>query len=199
MTDPHTDEETVADTIRESTGIDISGADWHITSPAPLDGSGSHHIATAGHTVNHPERPTADLLCQLRTMVDLVTSGWLGTDQLASYTRPLATLANAAADRLAMAVSPLTIPQVRSLAAIEHAAKTRAHIARLMPSGEVIQGVARHIVVDTVTVAFPTSADDVRTCYLRVTGATGLGEYFWPLTELMPEHHEQTFVIYGQD
>lgn len=197
MTDPHTDLETVAHTIRESTGIDISGTDWHTTSPAPLDGR--RQIATAGYTVNHPEQSTADLLSQLRTMVDLVTNGWPGTDQLASYTRPLAALADAVANRLAMAVSPLTIPQVRSLGAIEHAVKTGAHVARLMPSGEVIDGVARHIVVDTVTTAFPTSADDVRTCYLRVTGTTGLGEYFWPLTELMPEHHEQTFVIYGQD
>lgn len=90
---------------------------------------------------------------------------------------------------------PLTAPDVMALAAIVTAAHEGTRVGRLMPDGhplvgEVVYGIARHIVTDDRAL-FPTVRDDVRDCSLRVTG--DIGDYFWPLAELVGEYHDGTF------
>lgn len=90
---------------------------------------------------------------------------------------------------------PLNQFAVLALAAIVQAAHAGVKVTRLMPddhplAGQVITGTARHIVTDERAL-FPTERDDIRRCYLRVTG--GIGDYFWPVSELAAEYQAATF------
>lgn len=91
--------------------------------------------------------------------------------------------------------SPLTASATLHLAAVIRAAHAGAKVGRLMPdgdplAGQMLVGIARHVVADE-NGAFPGRHDDVRDCYLRVTGT--LMEYFWPLADLAAEHETGSF------
>lgn len=94
---------------------------------------------------------------------------------------------------------PLTTSDVLALAAIVTAAREGAPVARIMPdghpaAGEVVYGVARHIVTDEHAM-LACGLDDVRDCYLRVTGG-GIGlDHFWPVAELMSERRTGEFCV----
>jgi hypothetical protein len=151
---------------------------------------------TGSDLTGHPTdtRPTGEIITDLNNQVAAVTSGYMSTDQLAAAARPLAELADTATARLATAAQPLSVGDATTIGMILHAAQTGQHVARLTPSGDVLVGIARHVVTSDTTAAFPHPTDDVRNCYLRVTSTSGFGEYFWPMTELIAEHQDQTFV-----
>ena len=69
-----------------------------------------------------------------------------------------------------------------------------AKVARVV-NDNVVYGIARHVVRDVETAGFPTSLDDVRDCFLRVTSRQGF-EYFWPVADLMEDFARGEFVSY---
>jgi hypothetical protein len=141
------------------------------------------------------QRPTADLLSDLRNQIAGITSHWMSPEQLAAAATPLAETAAEVDARMSALLSPLSVYDVRALAALEQAAQAGARVARLMGHGHVIEGIARHFTVDERG-AFPGPNDDLRTCLLRVTASGGaVGEFFWPVAELMAEWADTTFVI----
>lgn len=143
-----------------------------------------------------PHRPLAAVQTDLRNRVAAITSHWMDTDQLAAAAVPLAETAAELDAHTSAALSPLTRADVRALAAMDQAALDGTRVRRLLDDGNVAEGVARHFTVDERG-AFPGDGDDVRACLFRVTG-TGLGsEYFWPVSELVAEWWDRTFVIGG--
>lgn len=84
----------------------------------------------------------------------------------------------------------VTPNDLHALSTITDAAIHCYRVARLMPSGDVIEGVARSIGDENGN--FLKSDEDVRDGYLRVSGTF---EYFWPIRELMPQIHDSTFVV----
>lgn len=78
---------------------------------------------------------------------------------------------------------PLTPADVRTLAAIITAADLGASVHMIWLDVDVT-GVARHLVRDSTTFAFPSGADDVRNCFLRITTTTGF-DLAVPITEVM--------------
>lgn len=86
----------------------------------------------------------------------------------------------------------LTIPDVVSIGAIVEAAQHSYKVARLMDSGDVVEGTARSI--GNQNGAFLATGDDVRDGYLRVTTMQGM-EVFWPVHALVSDHQATTFVV----
>lgn len=89
---------------------------------------------------------------------------------------------------------PLTAQDVLALAAIVQAAHGGARVGRATEdgamAGPVQYGTARHIVTDERAL-FPTERDDIRDCYLWVTG--GIVEHFWSVEVLVAEYQAGTF------
>jgi hypothetical protein len=71
-----------------------------------------------------------------------------------------------------------------ALADIVRAAESGARVRRVTESGDVVEGVARHLVTSPDSLIFPGDGDDVRDCYLRVTA---MFEWFWPVAELIDQ------------
>lgn len=86
----------------------------------------------------------------------------------------------------------LTIPDVISIGAIVGAAQHSYKVARLMDSGDVVEGTARSI--GDQNGAFLATGEDVRDGYLRVTTLQGW-EAFWPMHALVSEQQEGTFIV----
>lgn len=90
---------------------------------------------------------------------------------------------------------PLTESTVLTLAAIITAAHEGAPVARDTEdgalAGPVQYGTARHIVTDDERAYFAGKDDDIRDCFLRVTG--GFVDHFWPLMRLVTEYQAGTF------
>lgn len=81
-------------------------------------------------------------------------------------------------------VRPLSSRAVLALAWVIHAAEREAPVRRLTGDGDVIEGVARRLVISPDNSAFPGRGHDVRDCYLRVSGTF---ERFWPVAELVEQ------------
>lgn len=81
--------------------------------------------------------------------------------------------------------APLTEHTVRALNAILDAVEHGSKVRRLVPDYDaVIEGTARHLVIDPQRYTFRTEDDDLRDCYLRVTAGF---EYCWPVTDLIAQ------------
>lgn len=79
---------------------------------------------------------------------------------------------------------PLTAAAVRALFVIVDAAQRGARVARLLDSGDVVEGTARHIVAGVDDFGFLRSDEDVRNGYLRVT-TTGGFDVAWKVVDLI--------------
>lgn len=77
----------------------------------------------------------------------------------------------------------LTIGDTMSLYTITHAAVHKAKVARLLDSGDVVNGTARAITDDHGN--FLSRDVDIRDGFLWVTTAGGM-EVFWSVAELLP-------------
>lgn len=76
---------------------------------------------------------------------------------------------------------PLNTTTAVALSEVIRFAQTNARVAYLH-DGEVIEGIARHIVKSPDDIGFLTQMDDVRDAYLRVTLVSGF-EVFLPITD----------------
>lgn len=79
--------------------------------------------------------------------------------------------------------------EVMAAAQIIEAARAGKRVARLLPDGYIVRGVARSVGREDFNFDYTT---DVRKLYLRVSGTV---EHAWPMTELMDELATTTFVI----
>lgn len=77
---------------------------------------------------------------------------------------------------------PLTEQVALGLAEIIQAARRGAKVRWLTEGNHVREGVARHIVTNSRTAAFPGPTDDIRRCYLRISGTF---ESFLPIPEVL--------------
>ena len=92
-------------------------------------------------------------------------------------------------------VKILTMIDLVLLEGVMATLNNHAKVARVVEGGAVVYGIARHVVRDVETAGFPTSLDDVRDCFLRVTSRQGF-EYFWPVADLMEDFARGEFVSY---
>lgn len=84
----------------------------------------------------------------------------------------------------------LTIDDLHALSEITDACTHGYRVARLMESGEVLEGVARSIGDERGN--FIRRDEDVRDGYLRVSS---MFEHFWPIRELIPLVKRSEFVV----
>lgn len=80
---------------------------------------------------------------------------------------------------------PLTTHAVRALDAIVRAVATGARVRRLIDGGDLFEGTVRTLVISPDNPSVPTAEDDIRGCYLHVSGTF---EHYWPVFELMAQH-----------
>ena len=72
-------------------------------------------------------------------------------------------------------------------------AQTGAKVSWVTDDGDIIDGIARHLVKDPDNAVFLGSKDDVRDSYLRVTTKNGW-EAFLPVAELITKVLDNTFL-----
>lgn len=84
----------------------------------------------------------------------------------------------------------VTLDDLHALSEITDACIHGYRVARLMESGEVLEGVARSIGDERGN--FLRRDEDVRAGYLRVSS---MFEHFWPIRELMPLVKRSEFVV----
>lgn len=83
--------------------------------------------------------------------------------------------------------------EVLALCGILNAAIETAKVARLMPNGDVVYGIARAITDEHMN--FLPGSTDIRDGYLWVTTQSGM-EANWPLSELIPQFDRHEFAQY---
>ena len=62
----------------------------------------------------------------------------------------------------------------------------------LTDDGNVLSGVVRHVVRDVKYATFPLDTDDIRDCYLRISGTF---EYFLPVPEVVAKIGKLEFTL----
>jgi hypothetical protein len=87
-------------------------------------------------------------------------------------------------------VTPFTMADLHAVSEISDACIHGYHVVRLMPSGGILEGVARCI--GDRSGNYLRRDEDVRHGFLRVSGTF---EHFWPIRELVPQVHTGEFII----
>lgn len=137
--------------------------------------------------------PADDLVRLTRQLVARAAEGRPVPPWLPVALAPLSTAAELLAARLADLTAPVTTGLLASLAEIHRAAQGCLRVGRLGPIGEVRTGHAQTIVADTH--GRDAGDRDVRECLLNVVDDVDGTNLHWPVSELLAEHAQGTFVV----